>query len=182
MQIRRVKSRVAFENQWVRLYDDETVTPDGSAGTYSWIEHANGVGGAIVVPQLPDGRVLLINIHRYPVDRPSWEFPRGATAEGETAEQSAVRELREETGLVAQSVTSLGRFSPDSGLIGNMHLIALAQLSADAEGALELQYDEAITDARFVAENQLRKMISDGDIFDGATLSAVARWMANRAS
>jgi hypothetical protein len=45
MTIKRVNKNVVFENRWLRLYDDAIEHPDGSAGTYSWVERNNGRGG-----------------------------------------------------------------------------------------------------------------------------------------
>ncbi len=48
-----------------------------------------------------DGRIWLVGQHRYPLDAYSWEIPEGGSPESETPEATALRELREETGLTA---------------------------------------------------------------------------------
>ena len=48
-----------------------------------------------------DGAIWLVGQHRYPLDAYSWEIPEGGSPETELPEETAKRELREETGLVA---------------------------------------------------------------------------------
>lgn len=64
--------------------------------------------GGLVIDQVSvDARALLISRH----DRRGrliWSFPKGHVEEGETHEQAAIREVQEETGIVAQVIESLG--------------------------------------------------------------------------
>ncbi|MBP3885374.1 MAG: NUDIX hydrolase [Olsenella sp.] len=55
-----------------------------------------------------DGRIALVRQWRYSVGSWQLELPAGGIEPGETAEDAARRELREETGLVAEKVLSLG--------------------------------------------------------------------------
>ncbi len=53
------------------------------------------------------GRVALL-AHSTPSGQRRWSLPKGAVEEGETPEQAAVREVREETGLTASIVAPVG--------------------------------------------------------------------------
>jgi 8-oxo-dGTP diphosphatase len=53
------------------------------------------------------GRVLMVR-RRVKEGELSWQFPAGGVEEGETAEQAAVRETLEETGLVVKAVRYIG--------------------------------------------------------------------------
>jgi len=65
--------------------------------------------GGVVVDDRPDGtrRVLLI-VHRSLSGHPRWTLPKGGVEPGETLEQTALREVREETGHGATIVAPLG--------------------------------------------------------------------------
>ncbi|CAL9496310.1 RNA pyrophosphohydrolase [Streptomyces sp. enrichment culture] len=103
-------------------------------------EERPGVAAAIVVHE---GRVLLVR-RRVSEGRLSWQFPAGKVEPGESREDAAVREAREETGLVVKPVQLLGeRFHPDTGRLmsytacellgGNAHV-------ADADGLAEVAW------------------------------------------
>jgi 8-oxo-dGTP pyrophosphatase MutT (NUDIX family) len=71
--------------------------PDGKPGIYGVVEFKNRAVG--VLPVEADGSIWLVGQHRYPLDQYSWEIPEGGGPPHETPEQSALRELKEETGL-----------------------------------------------------------------------------------
>ena len=173
MPIKRVKQHLVYENRWLRLYNDEIEHPDGSAGTFSWVERNNGRGGAIAVPRLPDGRLLLVKVHRYVPDRWSWEFPGGGIGASESVEQTALRELAEETGLRGTRARAIGRFSSDSGFIAVRHTAVLVDLPDGAEKDLSLDPQESLADAKFVSPQQAWQMVGSGEIFDGTTITAL---------
>lgn len=91
--------------------------------------------GAVVI----DGdRVLLISMEP-PGQRRWWHFPGGGIEDGETPEEAAVRELREETGLRASTVTEYLR----AGIHGGQHqyfLVECDDLSIGEVTGPELEY------------------------------------------
>lgn len=71
-----------------------------------------GISAAIIVH---DGRVLMVR-RRVSEGELMWQFPAGGIEDGETAEDAAVRETLEETGLVVKAVRLLGeRVHPKTG-------------------------------------------------------------------
>jgi 8-oxo-dGTP pyrophosphatase MutT (NUDIX family) len=171
--IKRLKQNIVYENRWLRLYDDEIEHPNGAKGTYSWVERNNGRGGAIVIPRLPDGRILLVRMHRYVPDRWSWEFPGGAIDSGETAERAALRELNEEVGISGERASLLGQFSADSGFIKIRHSAVLIDISEGGDKKLKLDDGESITDARWVTDDEAWRMVASGEIWDGVSITCL---------
>ncbi|HXT22313.1 MAG TPA: NUDIX hydrolase, partial [Thermoanaerobaculia bacterium] len=82
----------------------------------------NGVQGIVVlVAVTPDGELLLVEQHREPVRGTVIELPAGLAGDeldsaGESLEQAATRELREETGWEATSWERLSTGPPSAGL------------------------------------------------------------------
>jgi 8-oxo-dGTP diphosphatase len=65
---------------------------------------------------ITDGERVLMVRRRVKEGDLSWQFPAGGVEDGETAEQAAVRETLEETGLTVRAVKYIGdRVHPKSG-------------------------------------------------------------------
>src|SRR5436190_16808477 len=96
---RTLQTRVAYDNAWIRVRHDQVLRPDGQPGIYGVVHYKNKAIG--VLPVEADGSIWLVGQHRYPLDAYSWEIPEGGGPEDEAPEVTALRELREETGLSA---------------------------------------------------------------------------------
>jgi glycosyltransferase A (GT-A) superfamily protein (DUF2064 family)/8-oxo-dGTP pyrophosphatase MutT (NUDIX family) len=102
--------RTLFESPWRTLVVDDL---EGS-GEYSYLETAPGVW---VVPITDDGDTVFVRQYRHPVGAHPLEMPAGSVDRGESAEQAAARELREEIGGVARSLRRVGGFYSSSAHI-----------------------------------------------------------------
>src|SRR5262245_12199959 len=123
---KRLSSRYLFESRWYKLRQDEVVLPSGQPITYTMIDMA---GYAMVVPLLDDGRVLLERVFRYTVQETLLECPSGSL-DGDTPEAAALRELEEETGWQARTLTPLGPFYASNGISNEQgHLFLATGLS-----------------------------------------------------
>ena len=91
-----------YANQWIRVREDEVLRPDGTEGIYGVVEVRQPA--VFVVAVTEDDRVLLVTLHRYTTGTISVEVPAGGS-DGEDLEVAARRELLEETGLSAGTLT-----------------------------------------------------------------------------
>ncbi len=64
-------------------------------------------GAVAIVPVAKGDRIVMVRQYRYAVEEFLLELPAGTREPGETPEQTAVRELGEETGYCATAVTPL---------------------------------------------------------------------------
>jgi len=64
--------------------------------------------GGILFRDASRGRELLLGRRRRERDGATWSLPKGTPDDGETTEQTALREVREETGLDVRILDSVG--------------------------------------------------------------------------
>lgn len=98
-----LKSRRVYDGKVVSVRVD-TILQNGKPHDVEVVEHAEAV--AVIVKPRP-GEMLLVRQYRHPLARDNWEVVAGGMDPGETPEEAAARELREETGYVARRVERL---------------------------------------------------------------------------
>jgi 8-oxo-dGTP pyrophosphatase MutT (NUDIX family) len=168
-EIRRRGSRVAFENQWLRLRVDDIEYADGTPGVYSVIEKTDF---AVVLP-FQDGGFWLVEQYRYPVARRAWEFPQGTWRSGAagSALDLARTELREETGLAATGWRHLGRLYAAYGYSNQAFDVYLA--TDLAPGDPEREHSEQDMVHEWFSEADVRAMITAGRMVDAHSVAAL---------
>lgn len=170
-RIERTRERVAYENPFVVVYDDEVVFPDGHRGTYIRVTPRGDGLGVVIVPRRrdADGTTYgLVRTFRYPVGRHEWGFPRGF-AQGADVEATARAELAEEMGATASAWTLLGYVTPDSGLQSTR----VAALVADIATIGSPTDVREVSETRWVGLDELRTMVASGETEDGFTMAAL---------
>ncbi len=105
-------SRQVYDGVLLKVYQDEVRLPDGKHGVREYVRHP---GAVVIIAIHPDGKMLFERQYRYGPGRTFIEFPAGKIDAGETPDQTAVRELREETGYEAGEWTHLGTMHPCIG-------------------------------------------------------------------
>lgn len=151
-------------------------------------------GGAIIVPRNPRGAIGLVELYRPvlnnsplaeypPVDlsghgRFSLELPRGFPEEGETPEETALREAEEETGFEALNVTKIGESNFNTTYFLANTLIFLVELSDRKASPAFNDIAEHIRRVRFLDRREVFEEVSRGVIFCGATKSALMTYFA----
>jgi ADP-ribose pyrophosphatase len=125
---------------------------------------------ALVVPITSDGRVICVEQFRVPVDVWVVEFPAGRLDDGETPEAAARRELREETGLMADNLIPLSRFYNSSGSSSEETWAFLA-LTGKVEYADPINPDEPVRIIEMSVE-ECKTAVRSGVILDGPSMLA----------
>lgn len=99
---------------FLNLYKDRFLMPHGKTVDYETLCPRSAA--AIVLPVLPDGRLVIVKEYRYPLRRYLLSLPGGYIDDGETAEEAALREMREEVGLSCDEMMLLGKTYPYAGI------------------------------------------------------------------
>lgn len=169
MEIRRLASRLVYENRWMRVREDELRLANGSQGIYGVVEKPDY---ALIVPLADDGGLWVVEQFRYPVGARFCEFPQGSWEEQTDTDREALArgELREETGLQAGSLRRLGRLYQAYGYSNQSVDVWLA---GDLwEGSPERSPEEEGMQAFKVSRTEWHDMIAGGRVKDAASVAA----------
>lgn len=147
---------------------DRVSLPDGSEGVREYIVHP---GAVVVIPVLEDGKLLFERQHRYPLRRTFLELPAGKIDPGEAVIDTAIRELREETGYTAQRWRHLGVMHPCIGYSDERIEIFMAQSLVRA-GAQQLDRGEFLQLLEMSLPEAL-DAVRSGTITDAKTITAL---------
>lgn len=165
-----ISSKEFTKNRIFRVTLDHAIDPDGFEIKRAIVQHR---GSAVMMPVDEDNRVLLVRQYRLAARRYLWELPAGTIDEGETALQTARRELAEETGYRAKKWQKLAEFFPSPGFLSEKMTIYLATgLTAGEATPME---DERI-EARWFTAKQIDDMVRAGKILDAKTNIGFLKW------
>ncbi|HEV2245990.1 MAG TPA: NUDIX hydrolase [Terriglobia bacterium] len=170
--VRILSSKRLYNGRIIRLKLDRVVEPGGVEVTREIVEHH---GSVVVIPRLPNGKIVMVRQFRYATQMHLWELVAGSMDPGESITRAARRELQEETGYHARSLKRLFSFYPSPGfLTEQMHLVEARDLSLVEASPEE---DERIEVAEF-SKIQLDTLLREHKIADGKTLVGLLwdRW------
>lgn len=166
--VRRLSSRVVYRNPWMTVREDAVQRLDGSRGVYGLVDRPDF---ALVIPAEDDG-FHLVEEYRYPIGRRSWNFPQGSAPDQQECAplELARRELAEETGLRAGTMTPLGFLHCSHGSSKQgFHAFLATELQA---GPADREIEEQDMRQRFVSRREFEQMIRTGAITDDSTVAA----------
>src|ERR1700681_636624 len=164
---RIIRSKTIYSGPVFGIRRDELVEPGGVRTTREMITHP---GSVVVLPILPDGRVLLIRQYRHAARQFLWELVAGRIDKSESPRKAAARELIEETGYRAKRLRVFMDFFPTPGFLEEKMFILLAEDLS--EGIARPEEDEKI-ESRAYDREELEQMIQKRIIRDGKTIAGL---------
>jgi len=166
--IRALGSRQVYQNNWLTLREDDIGRPDGSTGIYAVVDKPSY---ALIIARDGD-RFCLVEQFRYPLGLRRWEFPQGTAPERAELEPAvlAARELREETGLLAETLVELGLLDVAPGMSSQRGRVFLA--TGVTEGPHEREPEEQDMRSAWFERTEVEQMMRDGVITDAQSMAA----------
>lgn len=167
----KLKSKaVAYENPWIRVEHHEVITPGGTDGIYGKVHFKNQAIG--IVPIDENGNTYLVGQWRYPLEEYHWEIPEGGCPVGTDPLETAKRELKEETGLVAATWEPLLDFHLSNSVTDEWGIAYLARGLRQEEA--EPEPTEDITIKKLPLQEAV-KMTLNGEIKDALSILALQK-------
>ena len=165
---KKISQEVRYKNPWWKYIVEKYKVDESNEGEY---HYCYTEGSSFVIPIMDDGRILLVNQYRYLNDRESIEFPGGGVKPGETAEQTAHKELIEETGYDGD-LEKAGYFNPYSGITNELCHVYIARNLKPSGKYMKDEFEEFEIIPMSLAE--LEEKINTNEIFNGMTLASWA--------
>ncbi len=174
-KVAKLDQRLVYRGRVVTLMVDRIREPGGKEVEREVVRHS---GAAVLVPLTSDNRLVLVRQYRYAVDQHLWEVPAGTMSPGESPEETARRELVEETGFYPHRLEKLAEFYPSPGFSDeNMHLF----LATELESRTACPDEDETIEVKLFSSEEMTSLLSQGQISDGKTLLALMQLRDRRA-
>lgn len=155
---------VAEDNYWMWIRD-AVIFPSGVYGTYDrllWKTGIDGTPGVAVLPVLSNKKIVVNLSYRHATRSWEIELPRGQKLPNESIEQTACRELLEETGYQLSKSTFIGTMAPDAGVLTSVVPLFFGEVSHSGESNKE--YSEAIPQNPVFTKKELKDGFIRGSV------------------
>lgn len=171
-------SDLIYDNPWITVRHDTVVTPAGTDGIYGTIHFKNHAVG--VLPIDKEGYTWLVKQTRYLFDKSSWEIPEGGCLIGkETALEAARRELKEETGLLANDWQHWLSMDLSNSVTDEQATIFVARDLIQSEAEPE---DTEDIEVKRLPLAEAINMVLEGEITDAISVATLMKAMALKVS
>jgi ADP-ribose pyrophosphatase YjhB (NUDIX family) len=166
--------KTLYTDAWLDVRVADVELPGGRRLDHRLVRTPPGAGA--VVTDARD-RVLLVRRHRFITDTWAWEIPLGAVEEGELPQVAAGREVERETGWRPGPLRPLLAVQPANGLLDSLHYVYRSESATYVAPPAGSWAGEQV---EWLHLTRVRRLIADGEIVCGTTLSAVLHVMLDR--
>lgn len=163
-KVQRLEHRVVYRGRVLSLELDRLKEPGGAEVEREVVRHS---GASVMLALTEERRLVLVRQYRYAVDEFLWEAPAGHIDPGEAPEQTARRELVEETGYFPHRLEKLAAIYPSPGFSDEIMYLFLA---TELEERAACPDDDEAIEVKLFSLQEVTAMASRGQIRDGKTL------------
>lgn len=160
-----------YQNPWIELTEYQVLNPSGAPGIYGTVHFRNHAVG--VVPY-ENGKVWMVGQYRFALEQYSWEIPEGGCPEGQEPLDTARRELKEETGLIAEEYRPLLEMHLSNSVSDEWGIVYLA--TGLSQGMAQPEDTEELTLKQMTVE-ELFTAVEQREITDSLTVAAAYKLM-----
>lgn len=167
---RIISEREIYNNPWIRVTEFDVINPSGGKGIYGKVHFKNLAIG--IIPLDEDLNTYLVGQYRFTLNQYSWEIPEGGGPHDIDVLESAKRELKEETGLVAEEWTKLSDFHLSNSVCDEYGAIFMAR-KLKQEEAMPEETEQLVV--KKVPFEKAYQMVEKGIITDSLAVAAILK-------
>lgn len=169
-----LKSEDVYESQWIKVVKHDCLNPANKPAIYSVVNFKNLAIG--ILPLDKENFTWLVGQWRYPLNEYSWEIPEGGGPLGIKPIESAKRELKEETGIIASNFEEIMRLHLSNSATDEL---AIVYLATDLQFENSEPEESEVLQIKKVHINEAFDMTMKGLITDAISVAAIQRvWMS----
>jgi 8-oxo-dGTP pyrophosphatase MutT (NUDIX family) len=162
--------KIIYDNPWINVTEFDVINPSGGKGIYGKVHFKNLAIG--IIPLDEELNTYLVGQYRFTLNQYSWEIPEGGGAHNIDTLESAKRELKEETGLVAEEWTKLLDFHLSNSVCDEHGAIFMARKLKQEEAMPEETEQLVVKKMPF---EKAYEMVEKGIITDSMAVAAILR-------
>lgn len=166
----KLSGEVKYENNWIRIEEDQVLNPVGNRGIYG-VVHFKTYAVAII-PLDEENSTWIVGQYRYPLQSYEWEVVEGGCPENTSPLETAHRELMEEVGLKAEHMTLILEMQLSNSTTDEVSYTYVAR-GLTYVGA-QPEEDEKLSIKKITFE-ELYQMTLRGEIRDGLSVASILK-------
>ncbi len=161
-------TNVVYESPWIKVSKSDVLNPAGNNAIYSVVSFKNIAIG--ILPLDEELNTWLVGQYRFPINAYSWEIPEGGGKFDDNPIDSARRELKEETGIIAIDFSELMRLHTSNSATDEQAIVYEARNLSFGEAEPE---ESEILQIKKIPLKEAFKMVENGEITDAISVAAI---------
>ena len=165
-----IESTSVYNNSWIGLTEFKVRNPNNGIGIYGKVHFKNIAIGILVLDKKYN--TWIVGQYRFPIDKYSWEITEGGGELDVDPIESAKRELKEETGIIAQNWTPLLEMDLSNSVSDERSITFVARdlifEESEPEETEQLQVKKLPFD-------DVYNMVMNGEIRDSITVASILK-------
>ncbi len=165
-----ISSEPVYESAWIKVVKHEVLSPASKPAIYSVVNFKNLAIGILALDN--ENNTWLVGQWRYPLNEYAWEIPEGGGSLDVDPMDSAKRELKEETGIVAKDFKEIMRLHLSNSATNELAIVFIAKNLSFEEAEPE---ESEVLQVKKIPITEAYNWVMEGKITDAISVAAILK-------